>query len=143
MRGDGPQPPGGAGEGGGAAAQGGESPLAMHGRLDGQGNFSEVEDRRKKVEAQLKVLEEKFGLLKENYYVKMAQQEKLLATEKATNRQLGDQLDALEGAGGRGLAPGQVWTVIISNHTSPTSRWCWCRRARRVGSTRSASSTGT
>jgi predicted nucleic acid-binding Zn-ribbon protein len=127
------------------------------GRLDGQGKgnslFREVEDRREKVEAQLKVYEEKFDLLKENYDVKMAQLQKtkmhnaqllglvggrgggdseqtsrleeLLTAERATNRQLGDRLDALERAGGGGPAPGQVWTVILSHHTSPTSRWWW------------------
>ena len=47
------------------------------GRLDGQGKgnslFSEVKDRREKVEVQLKVYKEKYSLLKENYDVKMAQ----------------------------------------------------------------------
>ncbi len=50
------------------------------GRLDGQGKgnslFSEVKDRREKVEVQLKVYKEKYGLLKENYDVKLAQLQK-------------------------------------------------------------------
>ena len=42
---------------------------------DGKGNslFSEVEDRREKVEVQLRVFEDKYGLLKENYDCKLAQ----------------------------------------------------------------------
>merc|ERR1719447_2753562 len=50
------------------------------GKLDrsGKGNslFSEVEDRREKVEVQLKVFEEKFSLLKENYDGKLRELQK-------------------------------------------------------------------
>merc|ERR1719510_2240389 len=50
------------------------------GKLDrsGKGNslFSEVEDRREKVEVQLKVFEEKFSLLKENYDSKLRELQK-------------------------------------------------------------------
>ena len=45
---------------------------------DGKGNslFSEVNDRREKVETQLKIYEEKFNVLKKNYDVKMAELQK-------------------------------------------------------------------
>ena len=100
------------------------------GKLDrsGKGNslFSEVEDRREKVEVQLKVFEEKFSLLKENYDSKLrelqktklhnaqllglvggrgggeehsARLEELLEVERERNRQLSDRLDSLEKGG--------------------------------------------
>ena len=92
---------------------------------DGKGNslFSEVNDRREKVETQLKVYEEKYDLLKNNYDVKMAELQKtkmhnakllsiagnsykdsghtsrleeLLASERDKNKRLRDRLDTLE-----------------------------------------------
>ena len=100
------------------------------GKLDrsGKGNslFSEVEDRREKVEVQLKVFEEKFSLLKENYDSKLRELQKtklhnaqllglvggrgggeehserleqLLEVERERNRQLSDRLDSLEKGG--------------------------------------------
>ena len=114
------------------------------GKLDrsGKGNslFSEVEDRREKVEVQLKVFEEKFSLLKENYDSKLrelqktklhnaqllglvggrgggeehsARLEELLEVEKERNRQLSDRLDSLEkgGLAGQVVAEEQVPVV--------------------------------
>ena len=95
---------------------------------EGRGNslFSEVEDRREKVEHQLRVYEEKYVVLKENYDVKMAQLQKtklhnaallglvggrggeqgqvarledLLEQERSRSRVLGERLDCLEKAG--------------------------------------------
>lgn len=91
---------------------------------DGKGNslFSEVNDRREKVETQLKVYEEKYKTLKENYDIKLAQLQKtkmhnaqllsiagtrgdtghvarleeLLAAERNKNKTLRDQLASLE-----------------------------------------------
>ena len=57
-----------------------ELELERQGKVDkdGKGNslFSEVEDRREKVEVQLRVFEDKYGLLKENYDSKLAQLQK-------------------------------------------------------------------
>jgi len=94
---------------------------------DGKGNslFSEVNDRREKVENQLKVYEEKYTLLKENYDIKLAQIQKtklhnaqllsiagsrgdtghtarleeLLAAERNKNKALSDRLDTIEKLG--------------------------------------------
>ena len=93
----------------------------------------QVEDRREKVEVQLKVFEEKFSLLKENYDSKLrelqktklhnaqllglvggrgggeehsARLEELLEVERERNRLLSDRLDSLEKSG----VPGQVVT---------------------------------
>ena len=92
---------------------------------EGKGNslFSEVNDRRERVENQLKVYEEKFEVLKNNYDVKMAELQKtkmhnakllsiagsshsdtghtarleeLLASERTKNKSLRDRLDTLE-----------------------------------------------
>ena len=92
---------------------------------DGKGNslFSEVNDRRERVENQLKVYEEKYEVLKNNYDVKMAELQKtkmhnakllsiagsshsdsghtarleeLLASERTKNKSLRDRLDSLE-----------------------------------------------
>ena len=91
---------------------------------DGKGNslFSEVNDRREKVENQLKVYEDKYQTLKENYDIKLAQLQKtkmhnaqllsiagtrgdsghaarleeLLAAERNKNKTLRDRLDSLE-----------------------------------------------
>ena len=92
---------------------------------DGKGNslFSEVNDRRERVENQLKVYEEKYEVLKNNYDVKMvelqktkmhnakllsiagsshsdtghtARLEELLASERTKNKSLRDRLDTLE-----------------------------------------------
>ena len=92
---------------------------------DGKGNslFSEVNDRRERVENQLKVYEEKYEMLKNNYDVKMAELQKtkmhnakllsiagsshsdtghtarleeLLASERTKNKSLRDRLDTLE-----------------------------------------------
>ena len=92
---------------------------------DGKGNslFSEVNDRREKVETQLKVYEEKFAMLKSNYDVKLAELQKtkmhnakllsiagtsvsdsghaarleeLLATERNKNKSLRERLDTME-----------------------------------------------
>ena len=115
------------------------------GKLDrsGKGNslFSEVEDRREKVEVQLKVFEEKFSLLKENYDSKLrelqktklhnaqllglvgggrgggeehsARLEELLEVERERNRQLSDRLDSLEKVG-------LVSQVVASEEQGPT-----------------------
>ena len=119
------------------------------GKLDrsGKGNslFSEVEDRREKVEVQLKVFEEKFSLLKENYDSKLrelqktklhnaqllglvggrgggeehsARLEELLEVERERNRQLSDRLvDSLEKGGmvGQVVAEEQVPVVKEGN----------------------------
>jgi len=94
---------------------------------DGKGNslFSEVNDRREKVENQLKVYEEKYTTLKENYDIKLAQIQKtkmhnaqllsiagtrgdtghtarleeLLAAERNKNKTLCDRLDTIEKLG--------------------------------------------
>ena len=94
---------------------------------DGKGNslFSEVNDRREKVEDQLKVYEEKYSTLKENYDIKLAQIQKtkmhnaqllsiagtrgdsghtarleeLLAAERNKNKTLCDRLDTIEKLG--------------------------------------------
>jgi len=94
---------------------------------DGKGNslFSEVNDRREKVENQLKVYEDKYLLLKENYDVKISQLQKtklhnaqllsiagtrgdtghtarleeLLAAERNKNKALSDRLDTIEKLG--------------------------------------------
>jgi len=95
---------------------------------DGKGNslFSEVNDRREKVENQLRVYEEKYETLKENYDIKLAQLQKtkmhnaqllsiagtrggdtghaarleeLLSTERNKNKTLRDRLDSLEKLG--------------------------------------------
>merc|ERR1719450_1011735 len=92
---------------------------------DGKGNslFSEVNDRREKVETQLKVYEEKYELLKNNYDIKMAELQKtkmhnakllsiagsnfsdsghtarleeLLTLERNKNKTLRDRLDDLD-----------------------------------------------
>ena len=92
---------------------------------EGKGNslFSEVNDRRERVENQLKVYEEKFEMLKSNYDIKMAELQKtkmhnakllsitgssrsdsghtnrleeLLASERTKNKTLRDRLDTLE-----------------------------------------------
>ena len=92
---------------------------------DGKGNslFSEVNDRREKVETQLNVYEEKFAMLKSNYDVKLAELQKmkmhnakllsiagtsvsdsghaarleeLLATERNKNKSLRERLDTME-----------------------------------------------
>ena len=92
---------------------------------DGKGNslFSEVNDRREKVETQLKVYEERYDLLKSNFDVKMAELQKtkmhnakllsiagnsysdngqvsrleeLLSTERNKNKTLRERLDTLE-----------------------------------------------
>ena len=92
---------------------------------EGKGNslFSEVNDRRERVENQLKVYEEKYEVLKNNYDVKMAELQKtkmhnakllsiagsshsdtghtarleeLLASERTKNKSLRDRLDTLE-----------------------------------------------
>ena len=100
------------------------------GKLDrsekGNSLFSEVEDRREKVEVELKVFEDKFSLLEENYDSKLrelqktklhnaqllglvggrgggeehsARLEELLEVERERNRQLSDRLDSLEKGG--------------------------------------------
>ena len=99
------------------------------GRLEqgGRGNslFSEVEDRREKVEGQLKVFEDKFSLLKANYDARLRElqktkvhnaallglvgarggegqverMEELLDAERRRNRELSERLDALEEGG--------------------------------------------
>jgi len=92
---------------------------------DGKGNslFSEVNDRREKVENQLKVYEERYDLLKSNFDIKMAELQKtkmhnakllsiagnsysdngqvtrleeLLTTERNKNKTLRERLDTLE-----------------------------------------------
>ena len=92
---------------------------------DGKGNslFSEVNDRREKVETQLKVYEEKYEVLKNNYDIKMAELQKtkmhnakllsiagnnfsdsghtarleeLLNLERNKNKTLRDRLDTLD-----------------------------------------------
>ena len=118
------------------------------GKLDrsGKGNslFSEVEDRREKVEVQLKVFEEKFSLLKENYDGKLrelqktklhnaqllglvggrgggeehsARLEELLEAERERNRQLSERLDSLENCGvvGQAVVEEQVPIVLAGN----------------------------
>jgi len=105
---------------------------------DGKGNslFSEVNDRREKVEDQLRVYEEKYSTLKENYDIKLAQIQKtkmhnaqllsiagtrgdsghtarleeLLAAERNKNKTLCDRLDTIEklGTGHTVAAPFQV-----------------------------------
>ena len=118
------------------------------GKLDrsGKGNslFSEVEDRREKVEVQLKVFEEKFSLLKENYDGKLrelqktklhnaqllglvggrgggeehsARLEELLEVERERNRQLSERLDSLENCGvvGQAVVEEQVPIVLAGN----------------------------
>eukprot|EP00092_Neocalanus_flemingeri_P029725 GFUD01032273.1.p1 GENE.GFUD01032273.1~~GFUD01032273.1.p1 ORF type:complete len:590 (+),score=186.75 GFUD01032273.1:44-1813(+) len=101
---------------------------------DGKGNslFSEVNDRREKVETQLKVYSEKYETLKENYDIKLAQLQKtkmhnaqllsiagtrqdtghaarleeLLTAERNKNKTLRDRLDNLEK-----LGSGQMVTI--------------------------------
>jgi len=118
------------------------------GKLDrsGKGNslFSEVEDRREKVEVQLKVFEEKFSLLKENYDGKLrelqktklhnaqllglvggrgggeehsARLEELLEVERERNRLLSERLDSLENCGvvGQAVVEEQVPIVVAGN----------------------------
>ena len=114
------------------------------GKLDrsekGNSLFSEVEDRREKVEVELKVFEDKFSLLEENYDSKLrelqktklhnaqllglvggrggeeehsARLEELLEVERERNRQLSDRLDSLEKGGmvGQVVAEEQVPAV--------------------------------
>ena len=119
------------------------------GKLDrsekGNSLFSEVEDRREKVEVELKVFEDKFSLLKENYDSKLrelqktklhnaqllglvggrgggeehsARLEELLEVERERNRQLSDRLvDSLEKGGmvGQVVAEEQVPVVKEGN----------------------------
>ena len=116
------------------------------GKLDrsekGNSLFSEVEDRREKVEVELKVFEDKFSLLEENYDSKLrelqktklhnaqllvggrgggeehsARLEELLEVERESNRQLSDRLDSLEKGGmvGQVVAEEQVPVVKEGN----------------------------
>ena len=119
------------------------------GKLDrsekGNSLFSEVEDRREKVEVELKVFEDKFSLLEENYDSKLrelqktklhnaqllglvggrgggeehsARLEELLEVERERNRQLSDRLvDSLEKGGmvGQVVAEEQVPVVKEGN----------------------------
>ena len=118
------------------------------GKLDrsekGNSLFSEVEDRREKVEVELKVFEDKFSLLEENYDSKLkelqktklhnaqllglvggrggeeehsARLEELLEVERERNRQLSDRLDSLEKGGmvGQVVAEEQVPIVKEGN----------------------------
>ena len=103
-----------------------------------------MEDRREKVEVQLKVFEEKFSLLKENYDGKLrelqktklhnaqllglvggrgggeehsARLEELLEVERERNRQLSERLDSLENCGvvGQAVVEEQVPIVLAGN----------------------------
>jgi len=117
---------------------------------DGKGNslFSEVNDRREKVESQLKVYEEKYTLLKENYDVKLSQLQKtkvhnaqllsiagtrgdtghtarleeLLAAERNKNKALSDRLDTIEKLGsGHVMAPALVMNPKPEDQTDDSS----------------------
>jgi len=108
---------------------------------DGKGNslFSEVNDRREVVENQLKVFEDKYTRLKENYDVKLSQLQKtkmhnaqllsiagtrgdtghtarleeLLAAERNKNKALSDRLDTIEKLGsGNVIAAASAAPVI-------------------------------
>jgi len=117
---------------------------------EGKGNslFSEVNDRREKVENQLKVYEDKYLLLKENYDVKLSQLQKtklhnaqllsiagtrgdtghtarleeLLAAERNKNKALSDRLDTIEklGSGNVTAAP-LVMNPKLEDHTEDSS----------------------
>lgn len=107
---------------------------------DGKGNslFSEVNDRREKVETQLKVYEEKYEVLKNNYDLKMADLQKtkmhnakllsiagnsykdsghtsrleeLLTSERDKNKRLRERLDTLEKLSEVGAEP-----VVVPGH---------------------------
>ena len=114
---------------------------------DGKGNslFSEVNDRRERVENQLKVYEEKYEVLKNNYDVKMAELQKtkmhnakllsiagsshsdsghtarleeLLASERTKNKSLRDRLDTLEKLSTKTEHPAMPVTGAVMNSSS-------------------------